>query len=40
VRWFTRDEIRRMLADGRYDGISPAPPFAIARQLLEAWAAG
>ena len=31
-------EIRRMLADGRYDGISPAPPFAIAHQLLKAWA--
>jgi NAD+ diphosphatase len=40
VRWFTRDEIRRMLADGRWDGISPAPPFAIAHQLLKAWAIG
>jgi NAD+ diphosphatase len=39
VRWFTRDEIRRMLAEGRWDGVSPAPPFAIAHQLLKAWAA-
>jgi NAD+ diphosphatase len=39
VRWFTRDEIRRMLTDGRWNGISPAPPFAIAHQLLKAWAA-
>jgi NAD+ diphosphatase len=38
VRWFTRAEIKTMLAEGRYDGISPAPPIAIARQLLEAWA--
>jgi len=39
VRWFTRDEIRRMLTEGRWDGVSPAPPFAIAHQLLKAWAA-
>jgi NAD+ diphosphatase len=38
VRWFTRAEIRQMLAEGAYDGITPAPRFAIARRLLEAWA--
>jgi NAD+ diphosphatase len=40
VRWFTRAEIRQMLAEGRYDGVTPAPSFAIAHQLLKAWAAG
>jgi NAD+ diphosphatase len=38
VRWFTRAEIRIMLSEGEFDGIQPAPPLAIARQLLEAWA--
>lgn len=40
VRWFTRDQARRMLADGHWDGVSPAPPLAIAHQLLRAWAEG
>jgi NAD+ diphosphatase len=40
VRWFGRDEIRTMLADGEYDGVRPPPPFAIAYQLLRAWGDG
>ncbi len=40
VRWFSRAEIRRMLDEGSFDGITPAPPFAIAHQLLKAWAEG
>jgi NAD+ diphosphatase len=40
VRWFSRDEIRAMLADGQFDGIAPPPPLAIAHQLLRAWADG
>jgi NAD+ diphosphatase len=39
VRWFTRTQVRQMLAEGEWDGIKPAPPFAIAHQLLKAWAA-
>lgn len=38
VRWFTRTEIRELLSRGEYDGVKPAPRFAIARQLLEVWA--
>jgi NAD+ diphosphatase len=38
VRWFTRAQVREMLAEGQWDGIKPAPPFAIAHQLLKAWA--
>jgi NAD+ diphosphatase len=38
VRWFTRAEVRKMLAEGSFDGVTPAPRFAIARRLLEAWA--
>ncbi|QBX37311.1 NAD(+) diphosphatase [Brevundimonas sp. S30B] len=38
VAWLTRDEARDCLA-GRHP-IKPPPPIAIARTLLEAWAAG
>ena len=37
VRWFTRGEIRDLLA-GRIDGLHPPPPLAIAHQLLKSWA--
>ncbi|MDB5440930.1 MAG: MutT/nudix family protein [Caulobacteraceae bacterium] len=37
VRWFTRDESRRLLADG-VDGMRAPPAMAIAHQLLRAWA--
>lgn len=37
VRWFDRAEIRAVLAGGRE--VLPPPPFAIARKLMEAWAA-
>jgi NAD+ diphosphatase len=40
VRWFHRDEIRKMLAEGQYDGVHAAPPLAIAHHLLKAWAEG
>jgi NAD+ diphosphatase len=40
VRWFSREEARRMIEEGEFDGVRPAPPFAIAHQLLKAWAAG
>jgi NAD+ diphosphatase len=39
VRWFTRAQVRTMLTEGECDGVNPAPRFAIARRLLEAWAA-
>ena len=38
VRWFTRDEIRAVLA-GKHPEIRAPNPYAIARTLLEAWAA-
>jgi NAD+ diphosphatase len=38
VRWFARAEVRRMLADGVFDGVKPPPPLAIAHQLVKAWA--
>jgi NAD+ diphosphatase len=40
VRWFTREEARVMLAEGVFDGISAAPPLAIAHHLLKAWVEG
>ena len=40
VRWFTREEIRQMLAEGQYDGVHAAPPLAIAHHLLKAWSEG
>jgi NAD+ diphosphatase len=37
VRWFTRDEARKLLA-GEMEGTFCPPPLAIAHQLLKAWA--
>ena len=39
VRWFTRAEMQRLLA-GDVDGIGVPPPWAIAHQLMQAWAFG
>ncbi len=41
VRWFTRDELRRVL-DGEtgWDGVLPPPRLAIARTLMQAWVDG
>jgi len=38
VAWLTRAEVRAMLA-GEHPTIHAPPPIAIARSLLEAWAA-
>ena len=41
VRWFTRDEMRRVLTNEKgWDGVLPPPPLAIARTLLDAWVDG
>ncbi|MBU1374582.1 MAG: NAD(+) diphosphatase [Alphaproteobacteria bacterium] len=37
VRWFTRDEARRLLK-GEIEGTFCPPPMAIAHQLIKAWA--
>ncbi len=37
VRWFSRAEMRRLLA-GEIEGLGVPPPFAIAHQLMKAWA--
>ena len=37
VRWFTRDEARRLLA-GELLGLFCPPPMAIAHSLIRAWA--
>jgi NAD+ diphosphatase len=37
ARWFTRDEIKLMLA-GKYEGAFVPPALAIAHQLIKAWA--
>ncbi len=39
VRWFSRAEMRRLLA-GEIEGLGVPPPFAIAHQLMKAWAEG
>jgi NAD+ diphosphatase len=39
-RWFARGEVRAMLAGTHPDGIKAPSPIAIARRLLEDWAAG
>ena len=39
VRWFTRAEASELLA-GRVEGLFVPPPFAIAHQLIKAWAEG
>lgn len=42
VRWFTREEMAKVVADDRrgWDGVLPPPRLAIARTLIEAWIAG
>ncbi|MBP8246418.1 MAG: NAD(+) diphosphatase [Phenylobacterium sp.] len=41
VRWFTRDEMRKVLTNEKgWDGVLPPPPLAIARTLLDAWVDG
>lgn len=37
ARWFTRDEMRQMLA-GKFPGAFCPPPYAIAHQLIKTWA--
>jgi NAD+ diphosphatase len=37
VRWFSRAEMGELLA-GKTDGMGVPPPFAIAHQLMKAWA--
>lgn len=37
VRWFTREEARKLLK-GEIEGVFCPPPLAIAHQLLKAWA--
>ncbi len=39
VRWFSRAELAALLA-GDVDGLGVPPPFAIAHQLMKAWAEG
>ena len=39
VRWFTREEMGRLLK-GQIEGLGVPPPFAIAHQLMQAWASG
>jgi NAD+ diphosphatase len=36
-RWFSRDELRLMLAGTHPDGITAPPPIAIANRLIAAW---
>lgn len=38
ARWFTREEVRQMLAGRHPDGIGCPPPIAIAHGILKAWA--
>ena len=38
LRWFTREEARRLCADQPVDGVFVPPATAIARQLLRVWA--
>jgi NAD+ diphosphatase len=40
VRWFTREDVKTMVAEGKVDGVHCAPPLAIAHHLLKAWAEG
>jgi NAD+ diphosphatase len=39
VRWFTKPEALALLR-GEIEGLFAPPPFAIAHQLIKAWAAG
>jgi NAD+ diphosphatase len=38
ARWFTRDEVRRILTDTHPDGLTCPPAIAIANSLMRAWA--
>ena len=40
LRWFTRDEARRLCTDEPVDGCFVPPPTAIARQILRVWSEG
>ncbi len=37
VRWFSRDEMKRLLK-GEIEGLGAPPAFAVAHQLMKAWA--
>ncbi|MND03512.1 NADH pyrophosphatase [compost metagenome] len=37
-RWFSRAEVKAMIAGKHSDGLFIPPPFAIAHQLIKAWA--
>lgn len=37
-RWFSRAEVKSMIARSHSDGLFLPPPFAIAHQLIKAWA--
>jgi NAD+ diphosphatase len=37
-RWFSRDEVRRMLDRTHPDGLATPPPMAIAHHLMRGWA--
>jgi NAD+ diphosphatase len=37
-RWFSRAEVKTMIARAHSDGLFLPPPFAIAHQLIKAWA--
>jgi len=37
-RWFSRAEVKTMIAGTHKDGLFIPPPFAIAHQLIKAWA--
>ena len=40
ARWFSRDEVARMLDRSHPDGLLTPPPMAIAHHLIRAWADG
>lgn len=37
-RWFSRDEVQKMLAGTHPDGLMVPPPMAIAHQIIKGWA--
>jgi NAD+ diphosphatase len=37
-RWFTREEVRLMLADRHPDGVKVPPALSIAHWLIRTWA--
>ena len=40
ARWFTRDDVRKMLSGIHPDGLIAPPPIAIAHSLMKAWVDG